>query len=179
MHHLSIKYGKKIEQQIIVFNLSNLTYSLDTRALSVFRKLISTDQDNYPERLKKFFVINAPWYFTAIWAVVSPWIDPVTRDKMLIIGSDYMEALREYIDDSQIPVELGGANTNVSWQWPYPEETLCTPSHIEEYNLHRSKKESDFGRTPDNVEVEGGEIETEGSAGEVVDVEDNVQSESS
>jgi hypothetical protein len=86
LYHSSILHKRPIEKQVIVFDLKDLTYSLETRALSVFRKIITIDQDYYPERLKYFFVINAPWYFSVIWNVVYPWIDPVTRDKMKIIG---------------------------------------------------------------------------------------------
>jgi hypothetical protein len=61
LHHLSLKHNRPIEKQVIVFNLKDLSYSLDTRSLSVFRRIINIDQDFYPERLKKFFVINCPW----------------------------------------------------------------------------------------------------------------------
>lgn len=139
LHHLSKKYNRPIEKQVIVFNLESLSYSLDTRSLSVFRRIIACDQDFYPERLKHFFVINAPWYFTAIWAVVKPWIDPVTREKMQIIGTDFLPTLTKYIDIEMIPTELGGKHSNFRWSWPYPEESCCTPRHIEEYNIFRGR----------------------------------------
>ena len=63
MHHLSIKHGRTINQQVIVYNMEHLTYTLDTRAMSVFRKIITIDSTYYPERLKYFILINVPWYF--------------------------------------------------------------------------------------------------------------------
>lgn len=42
--------------------------------------------------------------------VVKPWIDETTREKFQILGSDYLPVLLRYIDEKQIPVELGGAN---------------------------------------------------------------------
>ena len=62
LYHLSKKHNKPIEKQIIVFNLKDLTYSMDTRSMAVFRRILAVDQDYYPERLKHFFVINCPWY---------------------------------------------------------------------------------------------------------------------
>ena len=59
-------------------------------------------------------------FFTAIWALIKPWIDPVTSDKIKILGSDYLSHLREYIDDSQIPPELGGSCPDFTWEAPYP-----------------------------------------------------------
>ena len=84
-------------------------------------------------------------FFTAIWAIVRPWIDPVTREKFQILGSDYIDTLHKYIDDSQIPVELGGSHAGFKWSWPYPEESCCTPRHVSEYTeyLKRLNKPED------------------------------------
>ncbi len=57
----------------------------------------------------------------------------MTREKFQILGSDYLDTLRKYVDDSQIPVELGGSHAGFKWNWPYPEESYCTPQHIREY----------------------------------------------
>ena len=130
MHFYSKKFGHLVESQIIVFNLANLSYALDTNALSAFRKTLAIDQDYYPERLHTLFMINAPWFFTAVWAIISPWIDPVTANKIKIIGSDYLPALQELIDDEQIPVELGGKCDHVIWEWPFPDHTFCSPEFL-------------------------------------------------
>lgn len=42
------------------------------------------------------------------WSIVSAWIDPVTRAKFIILGSDYQEKLLELIDADQLPAEYGG-----------------------------------------------------------------------
>ncbi len=42
-------------------------------------------QDRYPEIMGKFFIINAPWAFSAIWAIVKVWLDEVTVNKIDII----------------------------------------------------------------------------------------------
>lgn len=52
--------GQGVEQQIIVFNLADLSYALNTTALAAFRKTLQIDQDYYPERLNVMFMINAP-----------------------------------------------------------------------------------------------------------------------
>jgi hypothetical protein len=111
-------FNRSISKQIIVFDLKNLTYTLDTHAISVFRQSLSIDEAYYPERLDHLFMINAPWFFTAIWSMLRPWIDPITAEKIMIIGSDYLPTLRKYIDDSQIPAELGGLRENFAWTFP-------------------------------------------------------------
>ena len=58
----------------------------------------------------KFVICNAPFIFTAIWALVKGWLDERTRKKISIQGSGYLRYLRDYIDDDQIPSFLGGGN---------------------------------------------------------------------
>jgi hypothetical protein len=123
LHDASAVHNKPIEKQIVVFNLANLSYSVDFNAMTTFKRTVAIDEAYYPERLQHFFMINAPWFFTAIWAMLKPFIDPVTSDKITIVGSDYLDTLREYIDDSQIPEDLGGSFKMI-WRWPYrlPDE---------------------------------------------------------
>jgi len=35
------------------------------------------------------FIINAPFLFTGIWAIIKVWIDEKTKDKIKILGSSY------------------------------------------------------------------------------------------
>lgn len=111
-------YKKHIDRQVIVMNLNSISYALHTAALSVFKRTLTMDEAYYPERLEVLYMINAPWFFTGIWAMVKPWIDPVTANKIHIIGGNYMDTLREHIDDSQIPAEWGGKRENFPWQYP-------------------------------------------------------------
>jgi hypothetical protein len=55
--------------------------------------------------------------------MVKSWIDPVTADKIKIVGSDFIDVLREHIDDSNIPPELGGTCADFKWQYPWPDHT--------------------------------------------------------
>ena len=123
LEYISKKRGVLVEKQICIMNLKNLSYSLDTRALATFHRTLAIDQAYYPERLQTLFMINAPWFFTATWAMVKNWIDPVTADKIKIVGSNFIDVLREHIDDTEIPPELGGSCPDFKWQWPWPDST--------------------------------------------------------
>jgi hypothetical protein len=86
---------------VLVFDLSGFTYScMDYEAVKV---LISTLQFNYPDTLGTAFVVNEPWIFSACWAIIRGWIDPVTASKVKFIGVDQLE---EYIDRSSIPEDV-------------------------------------------------------------------------
>jgi peptidase E len=69
-------------------------------------------QDNYPESLGQLFITNAPWAFTAVWAVVKSFLDEVTRQKIIIVGGGYTKKLLEVIDEDQLASFLGGKNTS-------------------------------------------------------------------
>lgn len=70
------------------------------------------------------------WFFTGLWAVISPWIDPVTANKIRIVGSDFLPSLREVVADDQIPQELGGSCPDMQWEWPFPEHTGCSAATL-------------------------------------------------
>jgi len=114
----SLKHGKLIEKQVIVFDMKAVFMVADFMALRVFRRTLDVDQACYPERLKKMYLINAPFTFTAIWSLVSPWIDPHTVSKIRIVGCDFMDTLRQDIAEDQIPIEYGGTRENFAWTFP-------------------------------------------------------------
>jgi hypothetical protein len=56
----------------------------------------------------KFYLINAPWGFSTVWSVVKRWLDPVTVEKIAILGSNYQGELLKQIPAENLPVEFGG-----------------------------------------------------------------------
>lgn len=168
LEYASQQQNTPIEKQVIVMNLKNLSYAIDTNALSTFKQTLMIDQDYYPERLHCLFMINAPWFFTTIWAMIKPWIDPVTAEKFIILGSDYIETLREHIDDSQIPPDFSGSCDSFTWTWPFPATSGCSRKQIKAYiskqdihgNIHTATTNtSKVGVTGDNAEEEEEEEE--------------------
>ena len=65
-------------------------------------------QDRYPETMGKFFIINAPWAFGAVWSLIKPWLDEATVAKIDILGSGYKDKLLEQIPKENLPKEFGG-----------------------------------------------------------------------
>lgn len=118
----SLKHNKKIEKQIIIFDLKDLSYTIDFMAMNTFRRTLQIDEASYPERLQTLYMINTPIFFTTIWSVVRRWIHPVTAAKIQMIGSKYEEKLKEFINEDQIPVEYGGTKENFPWTWPANHE---------------------------------------------------------
>jgi hypothetical protein len=131
LEYASVKHSQPIEKQVIVFNLANMSYSVDTNAISVFRQTLAIDEAYYPERLHCLYMVNAPWFFTAIWSMIRPWLDPITANKIRILGAEFLEVLREEIADDQIPPHYGGSGKDFTWTWPFSPESGCSPEQLQ------------------------------------------------
>jgi hypothetical protein len=82
---------------------------LNASTRSYLKALTDLDKVYYPELLGKMLIINAPSIFSAIWAIVSPFLDSRTRDKITIVGTDYYDHLVQLLGSSErVPVEYGG-----------------------------------------------------------------------
>ncbi len=97
-----LKQTKPEEERIVIcFDLSGFSYScMDYEVLQL---LVNTMQFNYPETLSVALVINAPFIFSACWAIIKPWLDPVTAAKAMFIQK---EQLVDYFHPEIIPSEL-------------------------------------------------------------------------
>ncbi len=65
-------------------------------------------QDYYPEMLGEMYIINAGFFFSAIWAIAKAFIDAKTSKKIHVLGTDYLKDLIKTIDLENLPFELGG-----------------------------------------------------------------------
>jgi hypothetical protein len=131
--YISKKLNRPVEQAMIICDYTNLSLSPDMFGIEYCKQLFQMDEKYFPERLYKTYLINAPWYFTALYALVSPWIDPKTATKIVVLGYDYIDQLREDIDDSEIPEEFGGSHETFRWAWPFDESSGASPEQLRDY----------------------------------------------
>lgn len=76
-------------------------YSKETR-----KQAMHILQSHYPERLGRMLVIQLPWYANILLRCVRPFLHPRTAAKIVILRK--AKDLLDYIDESQLPVSLGG-----------------------------------------------------------------------
>lgn len=101
-------HGKNVTKVVMIHDLAHLKFTVETAGVRIFKKTVSCDQNYFPERLHKAFIINAPLSFRGAWAVVKPLLDAKTSKKIEILGSNYHEALLDVIPPSQLPAHYGG-----------------------------------------------------------------------
>ncbi|KAH8834211.1 CRAL-TRIO domain-containing protein [Flagelloscypha sp. PMI_526] len=100
--------GHPIETSCTIMDLNGVGISSFYSVKDYVMTASSITQNRYPECMGKFYIINAPYLFGTVWAIIKPWLDPVTVAKINILGSGYKETLLEQIPAENLPVELGG-----------------------------------------------------------------------
>ncbi|KAF2216140.1 hypothetical protein CERZMDRAFT_34029 [Cercospora zeae-maydis SCOH1-5] len=87
------------------------------------RAVLDILQNHNPERLGRALITDTPWYVNTFFKIISPFIDPVTREKM-----KFNEAMSNYIPKEQLWNEFGG-DVNFDYDhsiyWP-AFEAECT-----------------------------------------------------
>ena len=142
--YASKTFGHPVHQCVIVFDMAGLSASLDMDSIFYVKNILRIDQDFYPERLFKLVVIESAWYVRAIFNLFYYLMDAKTRDKFLILSSDFLPQLSELIDPAVIPAEYGGecavgvgaGQEGVHWDLIFPASTGCSREQIEAYTEH-------------------------------------------
>ena len=79
----------RVSQTITILDLKDVKLGSASKAYNFVKPASEMAQDNYPEILGNMFIVNAPFLFTGIWAIVKAWIDEKTKEKIKILGGSY------------------------------------------------------------------------------------------
>ena len=100
---------------LVVRDLSGIGFRhLGSTGQEIIKTMVSVSSDNYPEMLRKCLIVNIPWVFTSVWYLIKGWVAPKTAAKVSLVGSGFMDLLREEIAEKNIPLMLGGTCTTNS-----------------------------------------------------------------
>ncbi|XP_069070736.1 SEC14-like protein 2 isoform X1 [Pleurodeles waltl] len=110
---LSEKFGKPIEDVVMIYDLEGLGLKhLWKPAIETYGEVITMFEDNYPESLKRLFIIKAPKLFPVAYNLIKPFLSDDTRKKIIVLGDNWKEALVKYITPENLPVYYGGSRTD-------------------------------------------------------------------
>ncbi|KFP19373.1 SEC14-like 2, partial [Egretta garzetta] len=105
--------GKKIETVLMVYDCEGLGLKhLWKPAVDTYGEFLSMFEENYPESLKRLFIVKAPKIFPVAYNLIKHFLSEDTRKKVVVLGSNWKEVLQKYINPEQIPVEYGGTLTD-------------------------------------------------------------------
>ncbi|XP_046633910.1 SEC14-like protein 2 [Daphnia pulicaria] len=94
------------------FSMNHVTFK---PALDTAIQLVQMYESNYPELLRRVFIINAPKIFSILYSIVLPFMHERTRNKIQIFSHDakqWKAALLADIDPDQLPASYGGTMTD-------------------------------------------------------------------
>ena len=128
----SRKAGKLLETCCTIMDLKGVGISKVSSVYGYVKSASAISQDHYPERLGKLYLINAPWGFSGVWSVVKGFLDPVTVNKIHILGGSYQSELLGQIPKENLPKQFGGAcacsgGCEFSDMGPWQEEQWAKP----------------------------------------------------
>jgi len=100
--------GYPVETSCTILDLGNASVADFTKVQGYVIEASTIGQNYYPESMGKFYIINTPWAFTLLWAGIKIWLDPVTQEKITVLGSEYKTELLKQIDEANLPAVLNG-----------------------------------------------------------------------
>ena len=104
----SRKAGQLLETCCTIMDMKGVGISKAGQVYSYVQKASGISQNYYPERLGKLYIINAPWGFASVFHVVKGFLDPVTVQKIHVLGAGYEKELHAQIDPENLPKRFGG-----------------------------------------------------------------------
>ncbi|KAG9070014.1 hypothetical protein KI688_009344 [Linnemannia hyalina] len=84
VYHLEIALAlmpEGVEKLCIIIDFAGSSMTKNP-GVAVAREIINVLGNHYPERLGKGYIIHAPWFFFPFFKLISPFIDPVTKEKI-------------------------------------------------------------------------------------------------
>lgn len=96
------KYGRPITTCIKVLDMTGLKLSA-LNQMKIVTAISTVDDLNYPEKTETYYIVNAPYIFSACWKVVKPLLQERTRKKVHVLRGCGTDELLKIMDYSSLP----------------------------------------------------------------------------
>lgn len=183
IHHLSYTLDRTLdmlppgqETTCLLINFKGAA-SGNVPTVGQAKAVLNILQNHNPERLGKALISDLPWYVSTFFKLISPFIDPVTREKM-----KFNENLRQFVPAEQLWKQYGGDlefDYNHNTYWPaleaetnrrreaYKQRWIAAGKRIGEYEeyLRGGDQKSiqqlleEVEKSPETVHVDGTEVD--------------------
>lgn len=113
MRRLSKQFGHNVSQHNVIIDVEgfDMKSMLWKPAIDTVRAVIGPAEANYPDMVKKVFIINAPRTITFFYNMFKPFISASSKKRVSFMGTDrskWAATLLETIDADQLPKYWGG-----------------------------------------------------------------------
>lgn len=88
---LSLIHNRHIEVNTQIFDLLNgsVRKMAGRQCMNLLKMSAALGQNYYPETMGTAYVVNAPFVFSALFAIIKGFLNERTRSKIRIMGSNY------------------------------------------------------------------------------------------
>ncbi|ORX76718.1 hypothetical protein BCR32DRAFT_236318 [Anaeromyces robustus] len=100
--------GHHVETGLTIMDLKDVSLLQFSKCFNFLKKTTKIASDYYPECMGNLFVINAPKLFSGCWKLIKGILDPVTAEKIQILGKNYEHTLLKYANPENLPKMYGG-----------------------------------------------------------------------
>ncbi len=87
---MAARNGGEVEKLSIIVDYDGFSL-MNSPPFKTSMAVLNILQNHYPERLFRAYLVRPPWIFNAFWKAISPFVDPVTKAKIVMVGSDAEE----------------------------------------------------------------------------------------
>ncbi|KAK1783537.1 CRAL-TRIO domain-containing protein [Copromyces sp. CBS 386.78] len=121
----------QVETLSLLINFkSSKSRSNTAPGIGLAREVLNILQNHYPERLGRALIINVPWIVNGFFKIITPFIDPLTREKL-----KFNEDMKKYVPAEQLWTEFNG-NLEFDYDhatyWPALQK-MCAEKHEAKY----------------------------------------------
>ncbi|KAJ4980779.1 hypothetical protein NE237_031616 [Protea cynaroides] len=96
------KYGRHISTCVKILDMTGLKLSAMSQ-VKLLTAISTIDDLNYPEKTDTYYVVNAPYIFSACWKVVKPLLQERTRKKIKVLQGCGRDELLKIMDQASLP----------------------------------------------------------------------------
>ncbi|CAL8318321.1 unnamed protein product [Lota lota] len=109
----SEKLGKNVEAITLIYDCEGLGLKhIWKPAIEAYGEILTMFEENYPEGLKRVFLIKAPKMFPMAYNLIKHFLCEETKRKIMVLGGNWQEELQKHVDKEQLPVIYGGSLTD-------------------------------------------------------------------
>ncbi|KAL0407181.1 UNVERIFIED_CONTAM: SEC14 cytosolic factor [Sesamum latifolium] len=134
------KERKHVSKCIKVLDMTGLKFSA-LNQIKLMTIISSIDDLNYPEKTRTYYIVNAPYVFSACWKVVKPLLQERTRRKIDVLSGCGQDDLLKIMDYSSLPHFCRKRSTGSSNYLDSVENcfSLDHPFHQQLYNYTKQQ----------------------------------------
>ncbi len=109
---------------VFLFDMSgwSLLRHASPHSLRIIFSLVRLVHVEFAERVGVCLCLSTPAAFQYVWKLILPLIEPRIASRIHLLGNDWGDTVKAYIDDANLPEDLGGER--VEEHWPGTEQLI-------------------------------------------------------